>query len=84
MWEDFRHGLALGTGNFLDHIKIRYAGGRPYREVPRQEGLMGRIDVIFGITHTAVSHIVKPVKGRIKTDHGFQMHYRLLNSQIKM
>jgi hypothetical protein len=42
------------------------------------------IDDIFGITYTAVSHIVKQVKARIGTDRDFQKDYALINSQIKM
>jgi len=39
---------------------------------------------IFGVTYTAVSHIVKKVKGQLKTDRNYGRKYELLNSQIKM
>jgi len=39
---------------------------------------------MFGITYTAVSHIVKQVKGRMTKEQDFQNNYALLNSQIKM
>ena len=32
LWEDFRHGVILGTSQFVDVIKTRYAGGRPHPE----------------------------------------------------
>jgi hypothetical protein len=38
----------------------------------------------FGITYTAVSHIVKKVKSQLKTDRNYGQKYDLLNSQIKM
>jgi putative transposase len=39
---------------------------------------------VFGITYTAVSHIVKQVKARIGRDQDSQKDYALINSQIKM
>ena len=130
MWEDFRHGLILGSSQFLDSIKTKYARGRPRREIPQQRGIVGRgnpeallrqtfgdrsrnggrlygkkkeerdlrvflsrqtgsytngeIGEMFGISYTAVSHIVKEARNRMKTDHVFQWDYALLNSQIKM
>jgi len=39
---------------------------------------------MFGITDSAVSHIVVQVKGRVKTDYDFQRGYWLLNSQSKI
>jgi len=39
---------------------------------------------MFGITYSAVSHIVKQVKGKVKTEQDFRHNYTLLNSQIKM
>jgi len=130
LWEDFRHGVILGTSQFVDVIKTRYAGGRPHPEIPRQRGVVGRagaeaalkkdfgdgfkekgrvygkekekrdlwvfllwesgaytnreIGDMFGISYTAVSHIVKNAKNRMKNDQGFQKDYVLLNSQIKM
>jgi len=39
---------------------------------------------MFGITYTAVSHIVRKTKGKMKTDQDFQNYYALLNSQIKI
>lgn len=134
--EDFRHGLIVGTGGFVDRIKERYASGRPDREVPQQRGLVGAtnarefldqasrlldcdvnqfknagrlygedkesrdllvfllwergtytnagIGEVFGVSYTAVSHIVKQVKGKISAHRGFKEKYDLINSQIKM
>ncbi len=39
---------------------------------------------LFGFTYTAVSHIVKEVKGQLQTDRDYGQKYRLFNSQIKM
>ena len=136
LWEDFRQGLALGTGRFVDLIKRRYSGGKPHREIPQQRGVVGRVNTeevikkasglfhcdtagfkekgrlygkekdkrdllvfflweggaynnreigdMFGITYSAVSHIVKQMKAKVKTDQDFRNNYALLNSQIKM
>jgi putative transposase len=45
LWEDFRHGVILGTSQFLDMIKTRYSSGRPHREIPQQRGIVGRAKV---------------------------------------
>ena len=38
----------------------------------------------FSVSYTAVSHIVKKVKGQLKTDKDYTQRYELINSQIKM
>ena len=70
--------------------------GRLYGEAKRKRDILifflwkrgaytnGELGDIFGITYTAVSHIVKQVKERLKTDQDFQAKYETLNSQIKM
>ncbi len=42
--EDFRHGIIIGTRQFVDRIKARYASERQRGEVPQQRGLVGRIN----------------------------------------
>jgi len=42
------------------------------------------IEERFGISYTAVSHIVKEAKDKMKAAQGFQKEYARLNSQIKM
>ncbi|MFP4088359.1 MAG: hypothetical protein ACLFUL_16395, partial [Desulfobacteraceae bacterium] len=42
LWEDFRHGLILGSSRFLDSIKTQYASGRPHCEIAQQRGIVGR------------------------------------------
>jgi putative transposase len=41
------------------------------------------IGEIFGVSYTAVSHIVNKVKGQLEADRHFREKYRLINSQIK-
>ena len=38
----------------------------------------------FGVTYTAVSHIVKAVKVQLKKDRTYKQKYETVNSQIKM
>jgi len=134
LWEDFRHGVIMGTQQFVDRVKSRYISERPHREIPQQRGLVGRINAtmllnkasqllkcdvewfreagrlygkdkenrdllvylfwergaftngeigdFFGVTYTAVSHIVKEVKGQLKTDRDYRQKYDFVNSQI--
>ena len=44
----------------------------------------GEIGAMFGIIYSAVSHIVKSVKAKVKTDQDFGNNCAHLNSQIKM
>ena len=44
LWEDFRHGLMVGTMDFVDRIKSRYVTVKPHREVSQQTGMVGRIE----------------------------------------
>jgi putative transposase len=136
LWEDFRHGLMLGTTEFEDRIKSRYVTVKPHREVSQQKGMVGRIDAeaylgqasgllgrdlkrfretgrlygeeredrdilvyllwergaftneeiggIFGVSYSAVSHIVRRVKSQLREDKNYQKKQGLINSQIKM
>ena len=38
----------------------------------------------FGVSYTAVSHIVKKVKTQMKANREYKKNYELINSQIKM
>ena len=42
------------------------------------------IGEFFGVSYTAVSHIVKKVKVQLKTDRIYKQKYEKVNSQIKM
>jgi len=136
LWEEFRHGVILGTRQFVDKIKAKYVSERPHRGVPQQRGLVGRIDTdliikrasrllncdverfkkagrlygedkenrdflvfmlwergaftneeigeFFGVSYTAVSHIVNKLRRRFNEDQGYREKYKLTNSQIKM
>jgi putative transposase len=36
IWEDVRHGLLLGTEEFVDRIKATYLEGQTHKEIPQQ------------------------------------------------
>lgn len=38
--EDFRHGLLLGSRDFIEQIKTTYLKGRPESELPQQKGVL--------------------------------------------
>ena len=136
LWDDFRHGLIIGTQQFVDRIKKKYISEQPHRELPQQKGLVGRIDIervlkraselfecdfkkqkdrrrfygkekdirdllvylfwergaytneeigsAFGITYTAVNHIVNQVKRKLALNGEFEKKYKLIKSQNKM
>ena len=42
------------------------------------------IGEVFGVGYTAVSHIVKKVKDKMKSHRDYREKYALINSQVKM
>ena len=42
------------------------------------------IGEVFGVSYTAVSHIVNRVKGQLALDRGYSERHKRINSQIKM
>jgi REP element-mobilizing transposase RayT len=40
IWEDVRHGLIFGTGDFIDRIKSTYLTGEPHKEIPQQRMIL--------------------------------------------
>jgi putative transposase len=45
LWDDLRHGLILGSQQFVDWIRLEYISEKPHREMPQKKGLVGRIDM---------------------------------------
>ncbi|MFH1488421.1 MAG: hypothetical protein ABII06_05915, partial [Pseudomonadota bacterium] len=136
LWENSRHGLMVGTTEFVDTIRSRYVTVKPHREVTQQRGMVGRIDAegylarasallgrdlkrfretgrlygeeredrdilvyllwergaftneeiggFFGVSYSAVSHIVRRVKSQLREDKNCQRKRDFINSQIKM
>jgi len=39
LWEDFRHGMILGTKEFVDKIRSRYMPVHIHEEIPQQRSL---------------------------------------------
>jgi REP element-mobilizing transposase RayT len=40
IWEDVRHGLIFGSGEFVDRIKSTYLIGGPHKEIPQQRRIL--------------------------------------------
>ena len=40
IWEDFRHGLFLGSQKFVDHIKSKYLSENPDVEIPQKRQVL--------------------------------------------
>ena len=129
----FRHGLMLGTTEFVDRIKSRYVRVKPHRKVSQQRGAVGRIDAegyllrasawlgrdlkrfremgrlygeeredrdllvyllwergaftnekiggFLGMSCSAVSHIVRRVKGKLREDKKYRKKRDSIHSQ---
>ena len=39
LWEDFRHGMIMGTKKFVDKIRLKYMPDNFHREIPQQRAL---------------------------------------------
>lgn len=44
IWEDFRHGMILGTKKFVEVIRTRYLPDKPHQEIPHQRQIKKSID----------------------------------------
>jgi putative transposase len=136
VWEDFRHGVILGSAGFVERIRSLRGGAAPHKEIPQQKkvlrsmdlmgaakhalGLLGRemggyvpehrvrgeikedrdlvlyvlwetgvfrneeIGQVFGLSYSAVSHIVRDVKEQIKKEPRVGGKMKKVNSQFKM
>lgn len=136
LWEDFRHGVILGSEGFVEDIRSSRGGIAAHKEIPQLKKVLGSIDLmgaakeglsllgrkvgeygpghrvrgekkedrdlvvyalwekglfqndeigqVFGLTYSAVSHIVKEVRGRIQKDPRVGRKVKKLNSQFKM
>ncbi len=45
LWEDFRHGLFLGTAGFVDEIRAKYLPDSFHKEKPQQRELKKAVDL---------------------------------------
>lgn len=136
LWEDFRHGVILGSAGFEEGIRTSMGGSSAHKEVPQQKQVMGSIDLreackqalgalgreieeyplghrvrglkkedrdlviyalwergvfkneelgqVFGVSYSAVSHIVRGVKDQMKKNPLIKKRMEKLNSQFKM
>jgi len=39
LWEDFRHGMIIGTKEFVDRIRSKYMPDNFHKEIPQQRAL---------------------------------------------
>ena len=136
LWEDFRHGVIMGSAGFVERIRSLRSGAAPHKEIPQQKQVLGSIDLIgaakqasgllgremggyasgrrvrgaikedrdivlyalwemgvfrneelgqvFGVSYSAVSHIIRDVKDQIKKDPRIRSKAKRVNSQSKM
>ena len=53
LWEDFRHGLFLGSRKFVDQIRRRYLPELPDDEIPSQKQIAGSRDIVVALEKAA-------------------------------
>ena len=45
LWGDFRHGMAIGTKEFVDGIRSKYMPDNFHKEIPQQRALEKSVDL---------------------------------------
>jgi hypothetical protein len=53
LWEDFRHGMIMGTKNFVDKIRSKYMPNTIQKEVPQQRSLGRSLDPVNVVERAA-------------------------------
>ena len=44
LWEDFRHGIIIGTKEFVDRIRSKYIPDNFHKEIPQNRALGKSVD----------------------------------------
>lgn len=136
LWEDFRHGMIIGTKEFVDRIRSQYMPDNFHKEIPHHRALGKSIDPekvlgkaaailncdldymrhsrrisgfikddrdllvylvwkicilsneetgrLFGMTYSAISHILCSMRTRMQNDSYLQIKYNTIYSLCKM
>jgi len=136
IWEDFRHGMIIGTKDFVHKIRSKYLPDKPHKEVPQHRDLARSIDPVnllenaaqilncdmdyirnaqriskqkkedrdllvylvwkncvltneeigrlFGMSYSAISHIISSMKTRLQQNPDLQNKYKHLYSLCKI
>ena len=62
VWEDFRHGLILGSEGFVERIRSLRGGVASHKEIPQQKKVLGSIDVT-GVDRRALGLLGREMGG---------------------
>ena len=82
VWEDFRHGLILGSEGFVERIRSLRGGVASHKEIPQQKKVLGSIDVT-GVARRALGLLGREmggyspghrVRGEVKEDRDLVLH----------
>jgi putative transposase len=136
LWEDFRHGMIIGTKEFVDRIRSKYMPDNFHKEIPQHRALGKSVDSekvlekaagildcdlsdirhsrripkskkedrdlllylawktcwltneetgrLFGMTYSAVSHILSSMRTRMRKDSDLRARYKHIYSLCKM
>ena len=136
LWEDFRHGMIMGTKEFVNKIRSKYMPDHVHKEIPQQRSLGKSVEPkkvlekaagilncdlddirhsrripksikdnrdllvylvwkicmlpneetgrLFGMTYSAVSHILSSMRIRMEKEAGLRTKYKHLYSLCKM
>ena len=53
LWEDFRHGMIIGTKEFVDKIRSAYLPEKLHKEIPQQRDLAKGVDPVAKLKEAA-------------------------------
>lgn len=53
LWEDLRHGMIIGSKNFVNKIRSTYLPEKPHKEIPQQRDLAKGVDPVVKLKEAA-------------------------------
>ena len=53
LWEDFRHGMLLGSEQFVDKIRSLRVGAVPHKEIPQQRKVLPSINPMEAVRRSS-------------------------------
>jgi putative transposase len=62
LWEEFRHGVILGSAGFVEKIRRLREGADPHKEIPQQKRVLGGID-LMGVAKRALALLGREMGG---------------------
>ena len=74
-WEDFRHGMIIGTKEFVDRIRSKYMPDNFHKEIPQHRALGKSVDP---------EKVLEKAAGIMQKDSDLRVKYNRIYSLCKM